>query len=294
MAKNTKGILFMITSAFLYAFMNVVIKLGNNIPLFERLFFTNLVTFIIAIAFVKKNRVSTFGEKKNQSILFTRSILGLMAMITNFYAISQLSIADSSMLNKLSPFFVTLFAYLVLKEKMNKVQISSLIIVFIGALLIIKPKFSMTMVPAMSGFVSAIFSAAAYTAISYIGDKEDFATIVAHFALVSMIGTGIPMLFNFIVPDLKMTIVLIGIGMCYGFAQVTMTLAYKYSPAGEVSIYNYTNIVFAGILGFIVFSEIPDSKSIIGGLIIIITAATMFLYNKHNMRQEKIKINQIK
>ncbi|SHK45642.1 Uncharacterized membrane protein [Hathewaya proteolytica DSM 3090] len=280
MTKYTKGILFMLASAFLYALMNVVIKLGNNIPLFQRLFFTNLITFIISVILVKKNRASIFGQKSNQKALFIRSLFGLMAMITNFYAISKLSIADSSMLNKLSPFFVTLFAYVILKEKMNKLQIPSLIVVFIGALLVIKPKFSMTMIPAASGFISAIVSGAAYTAISYIGDKEDSSTIVAHFSFVSMIGTGIPMLFNFVMPDFNMVMVLVGIGLCYGFAQITMTLAYKYAPAGEVSIYNYCNIIFAATLGFIVFKEIPDLYSLIGGIIIIITAITLFAYNK--------------
>lgn len=288
MSKKSKGILFMLISAFLYALMNVFIKIGNDIPLFERLFFTNLITFLIAYFLVKKNKVSLVGRRENQRDLSIRSILGLAAMITNFYAISKLPIADSSMLNKLSPFFVTLFACFFLKEKLNKIQIPTLIIVFIGSLLVIKPKFSMEMIPALSGFISAVFSGAAYTAISYIGNREESSTIVAHFSLISMIGTFIPMLFNFKMPDIRMIGLLICIGLCYGFAQVTMTIAYKFAPAGEVSIYNYSNIIFASILGFAVFSEIPDKLSLLGGVIILLSAITLFIYNRKVPQNQKL------
>lgn len=287
MGKKSKGILFMLISAFLYALMNVFIKIANDIPLFERLFFTNLVTFLIAYFLVRKNKASLVGKRDNQRDLFIRSILGLVAMITNFYAISKLPIADSSMLNKLSPFFVTLFACFFLKEKLNKIQIPTLVIVFIASLLVIKPKFSMEMVPALSGFMSAVFSGAAYTAISYIGDREDSSTIVAHFALVSMVGTFIPMLLDFKVPNLKMIGFLICIGLCYGFAQVTMTIAYKFAPAGEVSIYNYSNILFASILGFAIFHEVPDKLSLLGGLIILLSAVTLFVYDKKRFKDDK-------
>lgn len=280
MQSKSKGIIFMLISAFLYALMNVFVKQGNEIPLFERMFFTNLVTFIIAIIFVKKNGVSFFGKKQNQKFLFGRSIIGLGAMITNFYAISKLMIADSSMLNKLSPFFVTIFACIFLKEKLNKLQIPTLIIVFVGSLLVIKPKFSMEMIPALSGFLSAVLSGAAYTFLSFLGNKEDSSTIVVHFSLVSMIGTLPGMILDFKIPDINMIFVLICIGLCYGFAQVTMTLAYKYAPAAEVSIYNYSNIIFAILLGIVVFKEIPDVYSFLGGFVIIGAATSLYLYDR--------------
>ncbi|CAM2757435.1 DMT family transporter [Hathewaya histolytica] len=280
MESKSKGIIFMLMSAFLYALMNVFIKWGNDIPLFQRMFFTNIVTFIIAFTFAIKNGTTLLGEKKNQKFLFMRSVLGLGAMVTNFYAISKLMIADSSMLNKLSPFFVTIFAYIFLKEKLSKIQLPILALVFIGALLVIKPKFSMGMIPALSGFISAVLSGAAYTYLRFLGDKEDPSTIVVHFSLISMIGTLPGMFLNFKIPDTRMSFILICIGLCYGFAQVSMTLAYKYAPAAEVSIYNYINIIFASILGFCIFREVPDVYSIIGGVIIISAAIILYLYDK--------------
>ncbi|WP_142413297.1 DMT family transporter [Hathewaya massiliensis] len=293
MQNKNKGIIFMLMSAFLYALMNVFVKWGNDIPLFERMFFTNVVTFIIAFLFAKKNGVSFLGEKENQKYLFARSVIGLGAMITNFYAISKLMIADSSMLNKLSPFFVTLFACIFLKEKLNKLQVPALIIVFIGALLVIKPKFSMEMIPALSGFLSAVLSGIAYTFLSVLGNKEDSSTIVVHFALISMLGTLPGMFFQFKVPDMKMIFILICIGLCYGFAQVTMTLAYKYAPAAEVSIYNYVNIIFATLLGFVIFKEIPDIYSLLGGCIIIGAAATLYIYGKKSLNKNQCQEERV-
>ena len=151
----------------------------------------------------------------------------------------------------------------------------------------------MEMIPALSGFLSAVLSGIAYSFLSVLGNKEDSSTIVVHFALISMLGTLPGMFFQFKVPDMKMIFILICRGLCYGFAQVTMTLAYKYAPAAEVYIYNYVNIIFATLLGFVIFKEIPDIYSLLGGCIIIGAAATLYIYGKKSLNKNQCQEERV-
>ena len=117
----------MLISALSFAFMGAMVKLAGDLPVIEKVFFRNLISLIVAFVLIKKAGVPLFGLRKNQKYLLLRSLLGLGGVILYFIAISRLSLADSSMLNKLSPFFVTIFALFFLKEKLLKFHISILI-----------------------------------------------------------------------------------------------------------------------------------------------------------------------
>lgn len=184
------------------------------------------------------------------------------------------------MLNKISPFFVTLFAVFFLKEKLTKIQIPVLIIVFIGALLIIKPQFNFSVVPSLAGFLSAMCAGSTYTIIRFLRDREKASTIVFYFSFVSVVVMFPLMVLNYQKPTMIQVMYLLGIGIFAGIAQFALTNAYRYAPASEVSIYDYTSIVFSAIIGFVVWAEVPDFLSIMGTVIIIATAIFAFIYNE--------------
>lgn len=278
MDNKPKAVIFMLISAIAFALMQTMVKLAGDIPTFEKVLFRNLVSLIVALNVIFKTKTPMFGKKENQKYLLGRSLLGLGGVIFYFYAINNLIMADAAMLNKLSPFFVTIFAYLFLKEKLSKIQIPALLIVFIGSLLIIKPQFSFDIIPALAGLLSAICAGAAYTLVRLLKNKENPSTIVFYFSFVSVI-VMIPLtIFNFQIPVGMQWIYLIGTGFFAAIGQYGLTFAYKYAPAAEISIYNYTTIIFAAIMGFIVWGELPDALSIFGSILIIATAITMFLY----------------
>ncbi|MCB2293268.1 DMT family transporter [Clostridium algoriphilum] len=280
MDNKPKAIALILISALAFAIMGAMVKLAGDIPLFEKVFYRNLVSLGIACIMIKNTKVSFFGKKQNQKYLLSRSLLGLMGVILSFYAINYLVLSDASMLNKTSPFFVTIFAVFFLKEKLTKIQIPVLIIVFIGALLIIKPQFNLSVIPSLAGFLSAMCAGSTYTIIRFLRDREKPSTIVFYFSFVSVAVMFPLMMFNYQKPTIIQFIYLLGIGIFAGIAQFALTNAYRFAPASEVSIYDYTSIVFSAIIGFIVWSEVPDVLSIIGTLIIITTAVFAFIYNE--------------
>lgn len=280
MSNKTKAVFFMLISALGFTLMSVTVKYLKDIPLFEKVFFRNLVSLVIAFYLIKRSAVPIFGQKKSQLALFARSGFGLAGVILNFYAITHLSLADSTMLGKLSPIFVTIMACLFLKEKIDKEQIIGIFITFGGALLVIKPEFSLSIIPSLAGLLSAASSGIAYTLLRYLKDKESPDTIVFYFSAVSVVGTLPFVLNSYIMPDSTQLMLLLATGLFASIGQFGITYAYKYSKATEVSIYNYSAIVFGIILGFIFFHEIPDILSFLGGAIIIGVAYYTFRHNQ--------------
>jgi len=279
MDNKPKAIILILISALAFAIMGAMVKLAGDIPLFEKVFYRNLISLGIAFIMIKNKNVSLFGKKENQKYLLYRSLLGLLGVILSFYAINYLVLSDASMLNKISPFFVTLFAVFFLKEKLSKIQIPVLIIVFIGALLIIKPQFNFSVVPSLAGFLSAMCAGATYTIIRFLRDREKPSTIVFYFSFVSVVVMFPLMMFNYQKPTMIQLLYLIGIGIFAGIAQFALTNAYRYAPASEVSIYDYTSIIFSGLIGFVIWAEVPDILSIMGSVLIIGVAVFAFIYN---------------
>lgn len=280
LSDRNKGIVFIILSAFGFAMMSAFIKLSGDLPSIQKTFFRNLVSCIIAFSLVLKYKESAFGSKENRKILILRSIFGTLGIILNFYAIDRLVLSDANMLNKLSPFFVIIFSAIFLKEKIKSNQAIAVIIAFIGALFIIKPTLNFAIIPYVAGILGAIFAAAAYTCLRVLGGKEKFYTVVFFFSLFSTVS-----IFPFAIMAYKsMTIMqfvyLVLGGVFASIGQFGVTLAYKYAPAKEISIFDYSNIIFSAIISIVVFNVIPDKYSFIGYIIIFSASYYMFLNNK--------------
>ena len=282
MSNKTKAVFCMLISALGFTFMSVTVKYVTGIPLFEKVFFRNLISLGVAFFMLKKSSAPMFGRRENQLALLARSIFGLAGVVLNFYAIANLTLADSSMLGKLSPIFVTIMACIFLKEKIDNKQVLSIIITFLGTLLVIKPEFSLEMLPSLSGIMSAASAGVAYTLLRYLKDKESPDTIIFYFSLISVVFTAPFALAEYVQPTFIQLGLLLATGVFASVGQFGITYAYKYAKATEVSIYNYSAIVFGIILGFIFFGEIPDTLSLLGGAIIIAVAFYIF---KHNQKK---------
>src|SRR5699024_1367826 len=136
-----KGIILMLISSIGFSIMTLFVKLAGDLPAIQKTFFRNLISAIIAFAFVIYNKERLFGKRENQAVLLARSIFGTLGIVFLFYAIDNLVMSDADMLNKMSPFLVIIFSAVFLKEKVMPFQIFTIVIAFIGMLFIVKPSF---------------------------------------------------------------------------------------------------------------------------------------------------------
>lgn len=282
LSKKQKGILFIIISAFCFSLMNMFVKLAGDLPSIQKSFFRNLVALFVAAFMLRKSHLPFRWQKGNLGLLLVRAGFGTLGILCNFYAIGQLNLADASMLNKLSPFFVILFSFLFLKEKVTPAQTICVIAAFIGSLFIIKPGFAFASAfPALLGFLGGMFAGAAYTAVrglSLRGEKGPF--IVFFFSAFSCLATLPVLLFDYTPMSLRQLFFLIMAGICASGGQFGITAAYANAPASEISIYDYTIVIFAGIWSFLLWDDIPDLLSVIGYIVIFGSSLAMFFYNR--------------
>lgn len=279
MNDKKKGIFLIIISALGFAVMGVFVKLAGDIPAVEKSFFRNIVSFIVSFYLIIKNRSCFFGKKDNRKALFWRSLLGTLGIVGNYYAIDKLILSDASMLNKLSPFFVIIFSFIFLKEEIKPVHILALLVAFLGSFFIIKPSFNSDLFPSIIGLSSAAFAGAAYTIVRYLGGKEKGYTIIFFFSLFSIVSTLPFVILNFKAFTSIQFIYMMGAGTFASISQFALTEAYHFAPSTEISIYDYSQIIFTAILGFILWGQLPDSMSIIGYVLILSASLTIFFKN---------------
>lgn len=276
------GIVYIIFSAFCFSVMNMCVQLAGDVPFIQKTFFRNFVAVICAVFVMVKQGISWKPQHNgNIPFLIIRSLCGTIGIFGNFYALGHLLLADASMLNKMSPFFAVVFSFIFLKEKMTIFQIAAVVVSFVGSLFIIKPTFeNVALFPALAGLIGGMGAGAAYTTVRVLGKRgEKGPYIVFFFSAFSCLVVLPYLLFNFSPMTLFQFFVLIGAGIAAAGGQFSITAAYCYAPAREISIFDYTQIIFASILGFALFGQIPDIWSAIGYVVICSAAVAMFFYN---------------
>ena len=284
MNTKNKAIVCILISAFGFSIMNLCVKLSGDLPSIEKSFFRNLVAAIIAFILLYRSKAGFSCKKENLPALILRAVLGTIGIFCNFYALSHMVLSDASMLNKLSPFFTLIFSYIFLKEKLSPFQCIAIVIAFIGSLFIIKPSFDLSATfPALCGFIGGVCAGGAYTCVRYLGIKgEKGPFIVFFFSAFSCLAALPYMIFFFEPMTLQQFLILIGAGAGAAVGQFGITAAYKYAPAREISIYDYTLVIFAAIWSFIFFGELPDWISILGYVLILGVSALINLYNNRH------------
>lgn len=280
MTQKQKGILLMILSALSFAAMQIVVHLTKEIPTMEQIFMRNLFILIVAFFIIRRKGGSLFGERKYQGGLFGRSFFGFLGLITLFYASSHASQGDVTILNKLSPLCVTVLAVFFLREKLSRVQIPALLLAIAGAFVVFQPSFKSNPLPLVMALLSAVSSGIAYTLLGYFKDKVDGLTVIMHFSTFSVVCSLPFVIANFVMPDLRQFLLLMLIGVFGSFGQVFITYAYRYAPASEISIYNYSGILFSLLFGLLILGEPVKLSSVAGGILVAAASLLVYFYNR--------------
>ena len=279
--KKYKGIILIIISAFCFALMNMFVRLSGDLPTPEKGFFRNLVSFFFALAIMIKDRREFHFEKKNLPLLIGRSLAGTIGILGNFYAVDHLALGDASILNKMSPFFVILFSLVFLHERLRPPQALIVLGAFVGAMFIVKPTFqNAQLIPSVCGFIGGMGAGAAYSMVRALGKRGEAGSfIVLFFSGFSCLAMIPFMFFEFKMFTSVQLVFLLLAGLAAAGGQFTITAAYTFAPAREISIYDYSQIIFSSLLGFFLFDNIPDAMSLFGYCVIITMAFVMFFYN---------------
>ena len=274
MSSKSKGILFIILAALSFALMNTCVRLAGDINTFEKAFFRNFVAALITGVIMLRQHVPTKLSRESRRLVLGRVILGTLGLVCNFYAVSRINLADANMLNKMSPFFAVVFSALLLKEKMSLRQLLIVLGAFAASLLIIKPSpANLQLFPSLVGALGGVAAGAAYTCLRGATTHGTPRTLVVFcFSAFSTLAMLPLALLNFTMPSPVQLLWLLLCGVFGACGQFSITAAYTFAPAREISVYDYSQIIFSALLGFFSFDQIPDALSFLGYTIIILLA----------------------
>jgi len=267
MDNERKGIFWVLLSTFFFALMGIVVKWTPEIPVFEKVLARNLTGAIIMFYIIKKENIPL--RLNHAPLMLYRSVNGTLGILTQFWAISLLPLANAVILNSLSPFFVLFLAYVFLGEKIRSKSILAIFIALSGSLLVVKPASGIDF-PSLVGVSSAFFAASTFVLLRKLKKYNPPEINVFYFLIFSVILISPMAAMNFVVPSASQAAKLFVIGIFGTAAQITMTVAYKYAEASKLAIYIYLNIVMSSIFAVFMFGEIPDFLSVFGGFLIII------------------------
>lgn len=271
-----RAVLMICLSSLSFALVGVAVRLSGDVPVFEKVFFRSVVSLAVMGFLVLRGGENPFQRDGRTPILVARGVFGTVAMVLYFFAIGRLTLADATILNKLSPFFVVIFAVLFLKERLPRKAALALVCAFVGAAMVIQPQFDLAALPATAGLLSAAASGAAYTIVRFLRGKVSPYRVVFFFALVATVAMVPPMVLSYVRPQRDQLLFMLGAGVFATTGQLFLTLAYHQAPATKISIYNYAHVMFAFLLALVLWGEIPDVVSMCGA-VLIVTAA---VYNQ--------------
>ena len=271
-SKRTVGVLFILGAALCFALMNLFVNLAGDLPVMQKVFFRNLIASV-AVFFLLLFQKEKFRihSKKCLLWLFLRSFVGFLGVILNFYAIDTIgSISDASILNKLSPFFAILFSVFLLKEKPRLYEIGFVALAFLGALFVVKPTFTAASLPALAGVLSGASAGFAYSCVRVLSVKGERGMMTVFFFSAFSTLVALPFFIAFYEPMTPFQLfALLMAGVSATGGQFFITAAYRFAPAKEIAVFDYSQVLFAAVLGFLFLDQLPDLWSLAGYGIII-------------------------
>jgi drug/metabolite transporter (DMT)-like permease len=269
-----KGVLFMLFSAVLGAMNGAVAKyLSDYMDPIEIVFYRNILGVVIILYSLKKLNVS-FNMSKIH-LLVLRGVFGATAMVLFFYTIATIPLGEAVVLNRTSPFFVTILAYYLVKESINLKTFFALIIGFLGVIFIMKPFGIEVSFEHFLGVLGGFFAAAAYATIKKIKDIYDARIIMLSFMTIGfIIPLGLYMftdLVTFKFHTEPVVLALIGFMAIISTAsQWFLTRAYSLSKASIIGVVSYANIPFAIGFGVMLGDLFPGFITFLGILLIVL------------------------
>jgi drug/metabolite transporter (DMT)-like permease len=277
LSKNQIGVLYGIASVACFAMMDACVKWLDQFPVGEVLFARFFFGLIPILMLVPKNELTNFYKTSRPKLHAFRAVSGTLAIIALFIALREIPLADVVSLTFGGPIFVTLGSIFFLSEKVGMRRWSAVIIGFIGMLMIIKPAYEELNIFYIFPIIFCIFFACVALSIRSLSKTEPNYRIALYFSLLSMIVGLVTFPFGWVMPNKFELFLLIFTGIIGSVANILLTVSLRIAEASLVTPTKYLNLVFAILLGYFIWGEVPKIFTLIGAGLIIFSSIIIFI-----------------
>ncbi len=278
-----KGILVGFLSFAVFSCGDACVKaLGGRLTVFEIGFFTTLFAFIaVPVVKRKEERWRDMFRMHRPGLVLLRTLAGVMAGILSIYSFTHLPLAEVYALIFLAPLFVTILSIPFLGETVGWRRALAILIGFAGVLLVVRPGFREIVPAHFAAAGIALCGATTVLVLRALGPTEKRITLMGVVFSASLTVNGAIMLTDFHLPAPSDFLLIAAAGLCGGTGHMLLMAATRAAPANRIAPAQYSQIVWALILGALFFEELPDATAFAG--IALVTLAGIFTF----VREEK-------
>ncbi len=284
------GARYMLLSALGFAFMGACVKAASHrgIPVLEIVAARALLSAGLSYLDIKRKRISPWGH--NKALLTARGLIGTLALMCVFYAVTTLPLAEATLLQYLNPVFTSMLAFVFIKEAIQRSTVVCIVLSLTGLLIMVQPAFlfgaftrSTEPLPLLgvgAALLGALGSGAAYVLIRRLSNTEDPSVIIFYFPFIALPVACLLLGDDFVMPTGWAWILLLLVGIFTQVAQYGLTRAMQTEDASKATAYSYVQVIFSELLGWLLFNEIPTVNTLLGALFITSGALVNVIYHK--------------
>jgi drug/metabolite transporter (DMT)-like permease len=273
-ANNTRGMLIMFATTLIMVCMHTVVRhVGQDLPTAEVVFFRNLFSLIVVMPLLLRSGGLSQLKTQHPWMHLLRTGVGIFAMWSWFYGLAHVPVAQATALSFTNVMFGTLAAVIILGERLRLRRWTAIAIGFVGALIILRPGY----IEITPGVIAVLFSslcwAVALIIVKWISQHDSVLCIVGWNAILLTVFSIGPALYVWQTPTPTQLGWLFLIGFLATIAHLAMTTAFKIGDASVIFPMDFARLIWASIIGYLAFAEIPNMWTWIGGLIIFSSTA---------------------
>ncbi len=267
-SRPVAGGLLVLASALLFSGVGALVKAASaDLPTEVIVFFRNAVAMALLLPWLKFRHRGLSLKTNCPHLHLLRAAAGLGAMYCFFIALKLLRLADAMLLCYTLPIFIPIIEWLWLKEPVSRQTKIAVAVGFVGIALVLKPGLGLFQAAGLVGLASGLLAALAIVGIRRMTVTEPVVRVVFYFTLFGTLVSAVPLIWAWQDPTGHMLWALCVMGVLAIMAQMCLTKGYSLAPAGQVGPFNYGNVVFAAIIGWVFWGETMDGLTLVGAVI---------------------------
>lgn len=286
------GVLCALGACIMFALMNMFAKiLSDNHHVVEIAFYRNIIALAIFAVIIWRRGGMKTAKLVNKNGTILRALIGVVSLTVTFSAYTYMPMADVTALLFTASLIVPVLSIIFLGEHVGKHRWSAIILGFIGVLIMLQPTGNTTLIGISLALAAATIHAIMAVLLRHIGRTDGPITVTFYFLLYGAGLTALALPFFFVMPHMNELPHILGIGVSGALAQLCLATAFKHIEASAVSVFNYSSIIWATILGYFVWGDIPPYTIISGGAIVI--GCNIYIVLRERQLHKKSKLAQL-
>ncbi|MEQ5828095.1 DMT family transporter [Sulfitobacter sp. NFXS29] len=300
-ARPALGVGLKITAILLFTCMSAIIKsLADDVPAGESVFFRSFFAIpVILIWLAQRGKLKSGLKTKNPMGHVWRGLFGTTAMGLTFTGLGLLPLPEVTAIGFATPIFTVILAAVLLGEQIRLIRVTAVAIGLVGVMIILWPRFSSIGTMEQTATIGALLILMATMVRSLVQihirqlvQNEDTAAIVFYFSCTASLLALCTLPFGWVMPDLQTFGLLVLAGLIGGVAQILITSAYRFGSASMLAPYDYTSMLFAIVLGYVFFAELP-TMMMLAGAALVISAGALVIWRERQLGMERGKARSV-